>query len=338
MKLKLATWTHHLNHLLYSYLCHCEKNRLKTNIEYEPALAHNGALLEIDSLSIFFDYSDSPVFIADRSAYDIYFKRSLRKSDQGSKIFPLNFNVPISYKPFLLLSKLKLEFLMAKSNRNECVRALDRFSWLTNSSHHIFDIRKFPNQVSDNNGSIIFCTRLWNPDNNADYEEKNRREIQNQFRIEACRIIKSNFKRARVGLFSDDFSKREAPDLLLDEYLSKKKTYLKSLKSFDIGVADAGLKDSPGWKIGEYLLNGMAVVTTPLDICVNDFEKNRNYKELSNRSAAQEIPEMIEELLIDNNYQWQGKNNLKWAQEYISPYNYFSRILKIIEDSNLNLL
>ncbi|PRP66978.1 hypothetical protein BST86_07640 [Nonlabens agnitus] len=317
---------------------YCEKNKLKTNIKYEPAIVHNGALLEVDNLSVFFDYSDSPLFITYQSAFDLYFKRSLRKSDRGPKIFPLNFNVPISYKPFLLLSKLKSEFLMARPNRIELVRALDRFSWVTNSSHHIFDFRKFPDQVSDNKGSIVFCTRLWNPENNAGYEEKNRREKQNQFRIEACRIIKSNFKSARVGLFPDEYSKKQAPDILLDENLSKKKAYLKSLKSFDIGVADAGLKDSPGWKIGEYLLNGMAVVTTPLDICVDDFTQNKNYKELSNRSAASEIPEMIEELLVNNNYLRQGKNNLEWAQEYISPLNYFSRILKIIEESNLNFI
>ena len=291
-------------------------------------------MLEIDNLSIFFDYSDSPIFLVDRSLYNIYFKRTLRKSNQGPGIFPLNFNVPISYKPLLLLSKLKLEFLLAKRNRIELVRALDRFSWVTNSSHHIFDFRKFPNHIYDNKGSIIFCTRLWNPDSSIDGEEKKRRRIQNQFRIEACRVIKSNFKNARVGLFPDNFSESQAPDLLLDESLYKKKAYLKSLKSFDIGVADAGLKDSPGWKIGEYLLSGMAVVSTPLDICVDDFAPYKNYEPLSNRSATEEIPEKIEGLLVENNYLRQGKNNLEWAQEYISPLNYFSRILEIIKESS----
>ena len=335
MLFKISTWTHHLNQLIYSYLYYCEQSHIRTNIVYDTSIVHNAALLEIDGLLIFFDYSDSPAFLSNISSYDYYFKRSLRQCDQAINVFPLNFNLLISYKPYLLLSKLHYSFLIARRNRAELIRAIDRYSWVTNSSHHLMDVSKFSNQISDNNGSIVFCTRLWNPDNNDDHEEKRRRIKQNQFRIEACRIIKSNFKNAKVGLFPDDLSKRQAPDLLLDEKLYNKKSYLKSLKSFDIGVADAGLKDSPGWKIGEYLLSGMGVVTTPLNICVDDFIPQVNYKQLSNRSAAQEIPEMIEELLMNNNYLRQGKNNLEWANKYISPLNYFSRILKIIDNSNV---
>ncbi|QLC67515.1 hypothetical protein LPB248_14740 [Flavobacterium sp. LPB0248] len=104
---------------------------------------------------------------------------------------------------------------------------------------------------------------MWNPDNNSDLEEKNRRELQNEFRIDACRIIKKNFKNTIVGVFPDTFSSKVAPDVLLDIKKISKKEYFNELKNSDIAIADDGLNDTLGWKIKECLLFGKAVIITP---------------------------------------------------------------------------
>ena len=330
MKLELSIWTHHLTHLVYSYFYYCRANKQDINIVYNPKVRHNSALLTVANKSIFFDYSDDTKFIGNSNNYDFYFKRSLLEKDKSNHIYPLNFNVPMAYKSQLLLLKLNKDLLFHKFNKTEIVRALDVFGLFTNSGHGILDVRKYPKQVIDNGGNILYYTRLWNPDKNPDKDEKERRMIQNEFRINACRIIKKEFKNASVGLYGDELSNKIAPDLVLPSSKSDKKKYLKELSVYNIGIADDGLKNTPGWKIGEYLLYGKAVVSTPLNVCIEDFNEHVNYERLSSRSSYEEIPEKIAFLLKDKRYLEMGENNFKWSNNYIHPKNYMNRILSIV--------
>ena len=331
MKLELSTWTHHLNHLLYSYFYFCRKEKVDVNISLNTSIKHNGAVLTYNNKVAFFDYSDDSVFIDSPDNYDHYFKRSLRTEDVKSNIHALNFNVPMAYKSHYFLLQLKKEFLKYKPNKKEALRAIDCFGIFSNSAHSILDIRKYPKEVKDYGGNVIFHTRLWNPDNHPDEDEKKRRRLLNDFRINACRILKKNFKNASVGLFSDKLAQEIAPDILLDENHSKKKNYLRNLKTFNIGIADDGLKDNPGWKIGEYLLFGKAVITTPLNIKVDNFNEGIHFEKLFSRSAYQELPDKIEKLLIGKKYLEMGENNLNWSKTYLHPENYFKRILSVIK-------
>lgn len=332
MRLELANWTHHLNQLLYSYYFYCLKKNRKVAVVFNKSVVHNGAILYINDKSVFFDFSDNPIFLDIPSKYDFYFKRSLRVEEKINNIFPLNFNVPMTYKSLLFLLNLKKDFLTFKPNKVEVFRALDVFGLFTNSGHGILDYRKHPKQVKDFNGNIIFHTRLWNPDTNPDKKEKERRRLQNEFRINACRVLKTNFENVSVGLFSDELSNRLAPDLLLDDLHSKKKHYLKNLKKFNIGLADDGLKDTPGWKIGEYLLYGKAVISTPLNIYTDNFTEGVNFEALSSRLAYNQIPEKVEILLKDKKYMDMGNANLKWSYKYLNIENYFERIINKINN------
>ncbi|HEU4788836.1 MAG TPA: hypothetical protein VFS71_04055 [Flavobacterium sp.] len=335
MRLEISTWTHHLNQLIYSYFYFCKKEDFDIKIVFNKNIKHNGAVLYIDGINIFFDYSDDSKFIDLPENFSYYFKRSLLVKDKINNVHPLHFNVPLTYKPISLLTKLNTDILFYKSNRTEVIRAIDSFSLFTNSSHAVLDIRRYPQKVFDYGGNIIFHTRLWNPNNHPDADEKERRMLQNEFRIQACRIIKKNYKNASVGLFSDDLSKSLGPDILLDSRDSKKNNYLKTLNNYNICVADDGLKDTPGWKIGEYLLFGKAVITTPLNIVLGNFEEHINYEKLSTRSSYLELPDKIEYLLKDKRYLEMGQNNLIWSNTYLHPKNYIKRILSIIEKSNL---
>lgn len=332
MKLELSIWTHHLNQLIYAYFYFCKKEKIKINIVRNESVKYDGAVLYINEKKIFFDYSDEPKFIDSAELYDCYFKRSLRMEDRTTNIYPLNFNIPMAYKSHLLLMNLKSDLLFNKYNRTEVIRAVDRFSLFTNSSHAILDIKRYPKKVLDFGGNIMFHTRLWNPDNHNDEDEKERRRNQNEFRINACRLLKKTYKNASVGLFADKFASELAPDLLLDPKHSNKNNYFNMLANYNICIADDGLKDTPGWKIGEYLLFGKAVITTPLNISIDNFKEHVNFEKLSTRSSYLELPEKIEYLLEDKKYLIMGEDNLIWSENYLHPKNYIKRILSIVEN------
>lgn len=332
MKLELPYWTSHHNMILYSLLHYCEENHQVFDVSFNAKIATGGALLHVNDKMIFLDYSDNSVFIDNPKTYDFYFKRSLMFQDYKENVYPLNLQVNFSYKALNLLRKLHFKDLTNRRNRIEIVRAMDYFNLVTNLSHNAMDIRSFPKKITDNNGRIIFHTRLWNPDNNADLDEKLRRESQNEFRIEACRIIKNNFRNVSVGIFPDELSKKIAPELILDIKNTSKKEYFNSLRNADIGIADDGLKDTPGWKIGEYLLFGKAVVTTPLNTIVDDFKEHINFEKVQNRSSYSELPEKIDSLLEGKRYLEVAENNLKWSETYLHPKNYIRRILTITKN------
>jgi glycosyltransferase involved in cell wall biosynthesis len=79
-------------------------------------------------------------------------------------------------------------------------------------------------------------------------------------------------------------------------------------------------------------LFGKAVISTPLNIAVDDFFDEKNYLKLTDRSSYQELPDKIELLLKDKRYLEMGENNLKWSKEYIHPKNYIHRILSVITE------
>lgn len=329
MRLDIHHWTPHHNMIIFSCLYYCEENNIEFNIRINTNISWNGVALYFKNETYYFDYSDDTLFLEDPTKVNYYFKRSLKSENFNRNVYPLNLQVNYSYKSLKLLSKFDIKDLNNKANRIEIIRALDYFNTFTNSSHNAMDIRKLPKAIKDNKGRVVFYTRLWNPDNHIDRDEKERRRLQNEFRIESCRIIKKNFENAHVGLFPDTLSSKLAPDLLLDIKNTSLKQYYKILKQSDIGIADDGLKDTPGWKIGEYLLLGKAVVTTPINIVMDNFVENINYEKLSTRSSFEELPDKISYLLEGKKYLEMGNSNLKWSNDFLHPKNYIKRILSV---------
>lgn len=330
MKLELSVWTPHLNHLLYSYYFYCKEEKIKCNILFNQSIRHNCGLLTYIDQTILFDYSDDHEFLVNPINFDFYFKRSLSLNCSYKNVYPLNFNVSLTYKALNFLFEVDRSLLRFKHNRTELFRALDYFHLKSNAAHSLMDIRRFPEKISKGNGQCVFYTRLWNPNTTSDPLEKERRILQNDFRINACRVINKNFKKSIAGLFPDVYSIENASDVVLDMKSYKKSNYLKKVKEFSIGIADDGLKDTPGWKIGEYLLYGKAVISTPISIQTNNFEKNMNFLELSNRSAYKELPDAISDLQKNDRFLEMGQTNLNWSDTYLHPKNYINRILEIV--------
>lgn len=334
MKVTISKWTAHYNQLLYSVLFYSRKNHVNFSIHYHPKIESNGVLFEFNERRCFLDYSDDPKFISNALDYDFYFKRSLTIEDyKEKKGLPLNFQVNFSYKPFPLLKKMPLELLTQKNSRIEMIRAMDHFNLITNDSHHSKDLSLFKNSLTDFGGNIIFMTRLWDPSKNDDIEEKERRVYQNSFRIEACRIISKYFPNAVVGVYPDEFAKKTCPDILLELSKTRKKNYLSKLMTADICIADDGLKDTPGWKIGEYIMAHKAIITTPINTFIEDFEEGIHYVKTTDRNDFQSLPDLINLLLKEKKYQEMKMNNKNWYEKYMAPDSYIANIINKTKSS-----
>jgi glycosyltransferase involved in cell wall biosynthesis len=291
----------------------------------------NGAILYFKNRIVFFDYSDDKEFVSIPCNYDFYFKRSLDINELKShvNVFPLNFQVNFSTKPFKLMSLMDFGLIKNSGSLIELIRAVDAFGILTNDSHRSVNIDNFK-RVKNSTGKVIFMTRLWDPTRNDDEQEKERRRVQNNFRINACRIIKKVFPDSMVGVYPDDFGIKMASDILLDLGVTKKKNYLNILSQYDIAIADDGLKDTPGWKIGEYIMCGKAIISTPINVLIEDFFENINYLSTGERDNYQILPDLVQKLLKNKLYEEIQNNNVKWYEKHVSPDTYVSNILSKI--------
>ncbi|PZV79138.1 hypothetical protein CLV31_11598 [Algoriphagus aquaeductus] len=331
MEIEIPVWTTHHNQFLYSFSTYAEKMKIKLYIRLNTDIHLNGAILYYNQKVIFFDYSDDRSLIDSPLAYDAYFKRSLDPIDSKKfgNIFPLNFHINIAGNPFRLMSQMDPAIFFKKGSLVEFLRASDTFGWFANEYHGSIHINRFKRK-NDSGGRVIFMTRLWDPARNDDPAEKERRRIQNEFRTNACRIIKKHFPDSVVGLFPDEFAIRTSNDVLLDIRATKKKDYLKILSECDIGVADDGLKDTPGWKIGEYALCGKAIVSTPITIHMEDFREDVNFLSTNHRENYSIIPDLISVLKKNNFYKEIQQNNRDWSSRFLDPFCYVEHILSNI--------
>ncbi len=330
MILKINKWTAHHNQILYSLQYYADLNKINFQIEYDAHLPNPGMLFKVNNKTCFLDYSDEVKFLSDPIQYDYYFKRSLLPDLITDKIHPLNFQVNISYRPLKLIFKMPIQIFKSKKSIIEFARAIDYFGLITNDSHPSKDLKKFSNlSFKNQTGRIIFMTRLWDPARSKEPEEKERRIKQNFFRINACRIISKNFPNSITGIFPDTFAKEVAGDVLLDLKLTTKKNYLFELQRADIGIADDGLKDTPGWKIGEYIFMKKAIISTPIQTVVEEFDDGKNYISTDDRTNYKCLPDLISDLVKNKKYIELKRNNEAWFNKYMRPDKYIDNIINL---------
>lgn len=332
MIIEIPCWVAHYNQLLYSALKFAEFNRIDLKVMLNKSLPVGGLILKHNNKSVFLDYSDDTAFVDNHDKYDFYFKRSLAKADFHTNIFPLNFQINFAYKPLLLLTKMQKSILFDRRSKVELIRAVDFLSLFTNDSHVSKKIDNFQKKSisKSSDGRVIFMSRLWDDGRANSPDEKQRRLAQNDFRVNACRIIRKEFPNAIVGLYPDSFAKKVAPDVLLNMEVTSKKNYLKTLKDCDIAIADDGLKDTPGWKIGEYVVAGKAIISTPINIEIENFREGVNYLSTGDRGNYEILPELINNLLVNKTYENVQKQNEIWYESNLEPVMYIQKIINII--------
>jgi hypothetical protein len=109
---------------------------------------------------------------------------------------------------------------------------------------------------------IVFQPRLWDtvPGSGDDFD------VANQERIAIVRALRRVFpdQDDTIGLLHSEIATAMARDLLLRRNVTTG-TYYKQLRHSLVAVNCTGLSGSVGWKFGEYLAAGTAVVSQPIE-------------------------------------------------------------------------
>ena len=266
---------------------------------------------------------------------DYFFKRSFSKEENmkfseniRKKIYPLSFNYDVSYFTNPMEYQDNLSF---PKKIRELLIKLSLFS-----HGYRNDVKYYENKTKENDGTILFMCRLWNPDG-GEVENKLIREDREQInktRIEIIRELKMKYPDKFIGGVSDDETSRKlCPDIILDNTLTEKRKYLETMKKASICIASTGLHKSTGWKFAEYVIAGKAIVTEPLHYEVNgNFKKGINYLEYNNKEECiKAVSKLINDEELRKNIE---KANLDYYLNHLRPDKQIEDALKIIKRTN----
>lgn len=245
---------------------------------------------------------------------DFYFKRSFNKqfvehSPENCKVFPLG--LYYSFKPegsyhTNLQQKIK-DFL--KDNT-----ILSRYTVKTSFKSRDFEFYPIPSKEN----RILFLTQLWNPDDVSLEHLKIEREVINRNRIDCINTLKKEFPNNFIGgLQHDNFSMRHSKGLIMPLSITKRETFLKTIKESNICIATSGLHNSIGGKFGEYVAASRGILSEPLKYELpGNFEPNKNYFEFKDNN---ELINNIRELL-------NGRDRL--SEMMYSNFQYYNNYLR----------
>ncbi|HLN95383.1 MAG TPA: glycosyltransferase, partial [Flavobacterium sp.] len=181
------------------------------------------------------------------------------------------------------------------------------------------------------NRRVIFSSKLWRPENVSDPEKKAQREAINQERIDLVRelrhVLGDNFV---GGIREDELSRELSPDLLLDSRQSHKAYYRRVLAGCGIGVANAGLEDSIGFKFAEYVANGSALLSNDISkyVLPGKFREGEHY--LTYRDVPDCVYKVRQLLSNDDVRIAMGKANERYYDEVLEPATNMKRIIDCV--------
>ncbi len=261
-------------------------------------------------------------YFRDHYKADFYFKRSYIPSLQeyapeGCTVCPLglNYNMKPGGKSFSG-TRETFKILVKKLLRKT----------ITNYPSSFFEF--YP--IMHNPFSVLFYTRLLDPDSVELESFKKEREELNRNRIAYIRGCRKELGNSFTGgVIADDFSQSFAKDILVPSDQTALNTYIQTIKQNTICIATTGLHGSVPWKIGLYLAASRAIVTEPLCYTVpGDFKENKNYLSFSKED------ELIEQLIYlrqnPDLVRTMMRENYSYYHTYLRPDMLVLRTLLIV--------
>lgn len=206
---------------------------------------------------------------------DFYFKRSYNKTlldyaPNHCKVYPLGLYVNVTpdlkYKKNL---KRTVKDIIKKYSKKRSVGS--------------DDLEFYP--IPWKEDKILFLTRLWDPDEVSLEHLKEERALLNTNRINAIKACQKEFGKSFIGgLQHNNFSLKNAKDLIMPSSLTNKNTFISTIKHSNICISTSGLHDSIGAKFGEYVSASRAIISEPLKYePPGDFEETKNYLVFNNK-------------------------------------------------------
>ncbi|SDL40956.1 Glycosyl transferases group 1 [Salinimicrobium catena] len=311
---------HHFSQLLAGLEFLNSKNEIR--LKYKLDLGRypeNIFLVEVNGAKVFFDLADSsdikPVVYEEA---DLYAKRMLLKSDfqRSEKLIPYGLYYPVYFRS----PSLKYLFLKDLSFFKYSLKYWKSVAALLDLKDGI-SVNELEYMESDpaEGKQIIFRSRLWDEGLNHPQWKREKRKILNDERIQINRLLKEKFGQNFTGGFRrDEFSQKKCPDLSLPMKDFHRKIYLQNMRISTIGIATPGLESSVGAKVGEYVANGLAILTTPVDQYeIPGFEEGKNYLTYKN---PEECVELASELVKNEDLRKKlQKINMEYYTRHLHP-------------------
>jgi len=163
-------------------------------------------------------------------------------------------------------------------------------------------------------GDVVFQTRLWRPSQDHAMD----RGGINQARVGVVRALRNAFGSGdQIGLIYSEFAASEAPDALLTKKVSRKE-YARQLRTSLISVNTHGLDGSPGFKIGESLAAGAAIVSQPFQFELPEpLQPGVNFLSFE---SPEECVQQCKLLLDDQDLAERMRfENLRYYQRHVRP-------------------
>jgi hypothetical protein len=166
---------------------------------------------------------------------------------------------------------------------------------------------------------VLFMTRLWDTGKVRRFEGIRSHAEVDAMRIACVRALKQEFGAAFVGgIAPGPLAARCDPDLVVDPRMVDKRNYLKLMKDTPICVTTAGLFDSNGGKLGEYVACSRAIVCEPLVHTVpGGFAAGQNYLEFTTpESCVAQVGRLMNDRVLRERMMLR---NFHYYQSFLKP-------------------
>lgn len=328
---------HHFSQLLagFQFLSSTNEVSLDYNLEIGKYPA-DIFRVEIGGFNVFFDLADnSGIRQKVYEESDFYVKRMLLKSDYETltKTVPYGLYYPVYFKN----PSLKFLFLKDHTLLKYSLKYWKTVSAFLNLKDGIAvnELSRVESSPADED-QIIFRARLWDPGKNPTQWKKEERILLNDQRIGLNRALKEKFPlRFTGGILKNEYSENLCPDLVLPNAEYHRKRYFQILKATSVGVVNQGLERSIGAKLGEYVANGLAILTTPIDeFELPGFQEEKNYFTYRNtKECLGKVQELVDNPSLRREMQI---NNINYYSRFLHPGKKISAILDEIEKKGLH--
>ncbi len=202
------------------------------------------------------DYIHKKNILLFKRAYD----EQLFKNDRMIRPYGLNYNIFIHYYIEKGIDYLARKNFLHPSTLRFSLSKLQDWSFINSSTRHT--------------NRILFCTRLWNRN-----ETHSPVDFLNDKRIQVILSLRKAFPNNIIaGVKDSSLSRKLCKDLILPSKITRRNCYLNLVSDSSVCIATTGLHRSIGWKFGEYVASGKAIVTEPLSYLIpGDFHDGKNY-------------------------------------------------------------
>jgi hypothetical protein len=257
---------------------------------------------------------------------DFYFKRSFSEAyvaalpKPRARVLPLG----LCYKvlpdaPELHTLHRTLMVRGAGAKLATSLETLDDLNWLKYTPR-VRDLQALPEP--DAPPRVLFLAAAYDPYDKPERSPKKSAEIErtNEMRARCIELLRSSLGAHFYGGFvPGPYSSRAYPRLLVDEAdVTRKRHYIRLLRSFPVCVATTGLHGSIGWKFAEYVALAKAIVSEKLNYQVpGDLAPERNYLEFT---SPEQCVEQAARLLESRDERSRLMfNNARYYQAYLRP-------------------